>query len=140
MSKGSILRIFNPTFTGNTELVEAYIVRSQTTWFAMAKDAKNELGQDWGTPPEMRFHDDAIEMWFPWKTPEEMWEVEVKICSIAVSMMLETGASAASAPIDQKMPCHSIQVLRNISWNYTIDDLLVMEPAHDPSKVSTQSN
>lgn len=116
MSKGSILRIQNPAFVGNTEVVEEYILRSQTEWFSMAEQAKANLGQDWGTPPEMRFNGDAIEMWFPWETPEQMWEAEVKICSIAVSMLLETGASAANAPEDQKMLCHGLSISRGVSW------------------------
>lgn len=123
MEKGSILRIMNPVFVKNAPLVEAYIIRSQTEWFAMSKDAKEQLGQDWGEPPEMRFRDDAIEMWFPWSTLDEMWEAEVKICSIAVSMLMDAGGLAANAPTEQKMLCHSFTILRNITWDYQMDDV-----------------
>lgn len=133
MEKGSILRVINPVFIDNTELVEAYIIRSQTEWFAMARDAKEKLGQDWSTPPEMRYHEGGMEMWFPWKTPEEMWNAEVKICAVAVSMMMDAGASAANAPDEGKMPCHSILIYRNVPWNYTLDDLMQVPATTGPS-------
>lgn len=115
-TKGSIFRVKNPLFVDNAPMAEAFIVRSQTEWLAMAQDARTKLQQEWGEPPEMRFKSNAIEMWFPWKTEYEMWETEVKIASIAVSMMLDAGASAANAPEGHKLFCHDFSIVRNVSW------------------------